>query len=71
MPMSEGKVIFSPQLANYLLQCGHEIQKIKVKRDSDNDEVVFIFAKTDALFEDISNWKMMRYLDEIELDDSF
>jgi hypothetical protein len=68
---SNGKVIFSPQLANYLLKCGHEIQKIKVKRDRDNGEVVFIFSRSESLFKDIDAWKLQKYLNEVEYDDSF
>jgi hypothetical protein len=63
---SNGKVIFSPQLANYLLRCGHDIQKIKIKRDSEIGEVVFVFPYTEQLFNDIDNWKSLRCFDDFE-----
>jgi hypothetical protein len=52
---ANGKIIFSPQLANYLLSRGHSIIKLKPKKDNVR-ESVFVFAVDDNLFEAISDW---------------
>ena len=51
----DAKVIFSPQLANYLLACGFSIIKLKPKRDKEN-ETVFVFRLEDGLYDSIENW---------------
>lgn len=51
----DAKVIFSPQLANYLLQCGFEIIKLKPKHGNPN-ETVFVFRLVDGLYDSIEEW---------------
>ena len=51
----DAKLIFSPQLANYLLACGFSIIKLKPKRDKEN-ETVFVFRLEDGLYDSIENW---------------
>lgn len=51
----DAKIIFSPQLANYLLACGFSIIKLKPKRDKEN-ETVFVFRLEDGLYDSIENW---------------
>jgi hypothetical protein len=51
----DAKVIFSPQLANFLLSAGFEIIKLKPKHDAPN-ETVFVFKIKDGLFESIEEW---------------
>lgn len=52
----DAKLIFSPQLANYLLSRGHTIIKLKPKHDAEN-ETVFVFQLDDDLFDAIDEWK--------------
>lgn len=51
----DAKIIFSPQLANYLLQCGFEIIKLKPKHGNPN-ETVFVFRLVDGLYDSIEDW---------------
>ena len=51
----DAKIIFSPQLANYLLACGFSIIKLKPKRDKEN-KTVFVFRLEDGLYDSIENW---------------
>ena len=51
----DAKVIFSPQLANYLLQHGYQIIKLKPKHDCEN-ETVFVFKLEDGMFDCIEAW---------------
>ena len=51
----DAKIIFSPQLANYLLACGFSIIKLKPKRDKEN-ETIFVFRLEDGLYDSIENW---------------
>ena len=51
----DAKIMFSPQLANYLLACGFSIIKLKPKRDKEN-ETVFVFRLEDGLYDSIENW---------------
>jgi hypothetical protein len=51
----DAKIIFSPQLANYLLQRGYVIIKLKPKHDNP-DESVFVFRLDDGLLECIAEW---------------
>ena len=51
----DAKIIFSPQLANYLLACGFSIIKLKPKRDKENENV-FVFRLEDGLYDSIENW---------------
>ena len=49
------KLIFSPQLAQWLLNDGFTIVDIKPKRDYPN-ETVFVFAVEDGFIESIQEW---------------
>ena len=51
----DSKIIFSPQLANYLLKHGYEIIKLKPKHDNPN-ETVFVFKLVDGFFEAMEDW---------------
>lgn len=52
----ESKIIFSPQLANYLLKRGYQI--IRLKQDKNNpDKNVFVFSVTDDFFTAIEDWE--------------
>jgi hypothetical protein len=51
----DAKIIFSPQLANYLLQRGFVIIKLKPKHGNP-DESVFVFRLDDGLLECIAEW---------------
>ena len=51
----DAKIIFSPQLANYLLACGFSIIKLKPKRDKEN-ATVYVFRLEDGLYDSIENW---------------
>jgi len=50
------KIIFSPQLANYLLAKGYTIIKLKPKHDNPT-ESVFVFAIDDGFYEAIDEWR--------------
>lgn len=49
------KLIFSPQLANYLLQCGFVVIELKPKHGAEN-ETVFVFRYDPGLEEQITVW---------------
>jgi hypothetical protein len=51
----DAKVIFSPQLANFLLSSGYTIIKLKPKHDCPN-ESVFVFRIEDGIFDCIEAW---------------
>lgn len=51
----DAKVIFSPQLANFLLGKGYTIIKLKPKHSSPN-ETVYVFRLDDGLFDAIEDW---------------
>ena len=51
----DSKIIFSPQLANYLLHHGFEIIKLKPKHGSPS-ETVFVFRLDDGLYDAIEDW---------------
>jgi predicted CoA-binding protein len=51
----DAKVIFSPQLANYLLSKGFTIIKLKPKHDNPS-ETVFVFKLDDGLYDMIEEW---------------
>lgn len=55
MEIKEAKVIFSPQLANYLLKNGYEIIKLKPKHDAEN-ETVFVFSYDEDMDIVIEEW---------------
>ena len=55
MKIKDAKIIFSPQLANYLLMNGFEIIKLKPKHDNPN-ETVFVFRLVDGLTDCIEDW---------------
>ena len=55
----EGKIVFSPQVAHYLLRRGFPI--INIKPDKNNrDKTIFIFKKDEALFDAIEDYRMGR-----------
>ena len=60
----DAKIIFSPQLANFLLQRGYTIIKLKPKK-TNTDESVFVFKLEDGLLESIEDW-MEEPKDEID-----
>ena len=60
----DAKIIFSPQLANFLLQRGYTIIKLKPKK-TNPDESVFVFKLEDGLLESIEDW-MEESKDEID-----
>lgn len=49
------KLVFSPQLANYLLNCGYQIIRIKKNRDN-FDASVFVFKGEAGLSDIIDEW---------------
>jgi hypothetical protein len=51
----DAKIIFSPQLANYLLSRGYTIIKLKPKHDNPN-ESVFVFRLEDGLLDALEDW---------------
>ena len=51
----KGKVIFSPQLAQYLLNCGFTIIELKPKHGAPN-ETVFVFKWEKELEAQIATW---------------
>jgi predicted CoA-binding protein len=51
----DAKVIFSPQLANYLLMNGYTIIKLKPKHNKP-DETVFVFRLDEGLYDAIEAW---------------
>jgi hypothetical protein len=51
----KGKVIFSPQLAQYLLHCGFTIIELKPKYGAPN-ETVFVFKWEKELEAQIATW---------------
>jgi hypothetical protein len=51
----DAKVIFSPQLANFLLLKGYQIIKLKPKHDCPS-ETVFVFKLEEGLYEKIEEW---------------
>lgn len=55
MQQMKTKLIFSPQLAQWLLNHEFTIVDIKPKRDYPN-ETVFVFAVEDGFIESIQEW---------------
>lgn len=53
--MGKDKVIFSPQLAQYLLHCGYTIIDLKRKKGTEN-ETVFVFKWEKGLEDQIATW---------------
>jgi hypothetical protein len=51
----DAKIIFSPQLANFLLLKGYTIIKLKPKHNTEN-ETVYVFRLDDGLLESIEDW---------------
>lgn len=51
----DAKVIFSPQLANYLLMNGYTIIKLKPKHDNPT-ETVFVFRLDEGIYDAIESW---------------
>lgn len=49
------KLIFSPQLAQYLLKAGFTIIELKPKKNTIN-ETVFVFRVDEGFFEAIDAW---------------
>lgn len=60
----DAKVIFSPQLSNFLLSRGYTIIKLKPKHEHP-DETVFVFRLEPGLLETIEEW-MTDFEDEDE-----
>lgn len=59
----DAKIIFSPQLANFLLSRGYTIIKLKPKHNTEN-ESVFVFRLEEGLLESIEDW--MNQIDDEE-----
>ena len=55
MSTPNSKLIFSPQLAQYLLHCGYTIIELKPKRGAPN-ETVFVFRRDKGLEAQIALW---------------
>lgn len=51
----DAKIIFSPQLANFLLARGYSIIKLKPKHENPN-ETVYVFKLEDGLLPSIEDW---------------
>ena len=51
----DAKIIFSPQLANFLLLKGYTIIKLKPKHGSPT-ETVYVFKLEDGLLSSIEDW---------------
>lgn len=51
----DAKIIFSPQLANFLLSRGYTIIKLKPKHGYP-DETVYVFRLEDGLLDSIEDW---------------
>ena len=49
------KLIFSPQLAKYLIQCGYRVIDLKNNHNNPGD-IVFVFAYDEGLEEEITIW---------------
>lgn len=62
MAKKDAKIIFSPQLANFLLARGYTIIKLKPKHGNEN-ETVYVFKLEDGLLDSIEDW-MNRENDE-------
>ena len=50
------KLIFSPQLAVFLLHCGYSIVDLKPKRENP-DETIYVFVIDEGFYETIDEWK--------------
>lgn len=51
----DAKIIHSPQLANYLLQRGYTIIKLKPKHGNEH-ESVFVFRLDEGLLDIVAEW---------------
>lgn len=49
------KLIFSPQLAQWLLHSGYTIVELKPKRDCEN-ETVFFFKEEEGFYDAMTRW---------------
>lgn len=49
------KIIFSPQLANYLLKHNYNIIKLKPKHNTEN-ETVYVFEVRDGFYDVMEEW---------------
>lgn len=63
LQMNKTKLIFSPQLAQWLLQNGFIIVDLKPKRDAEK-ETVFVFEVKSGFNTCVQAWLGERYLDE-------
>lgn len=61
--MMDTKVIFSPQLAQWLLQNGYKIVDLKPKRGFEK-ETVFVFEKGPGFNACIEAWLVAKYDEE-------
>ena len=55
----ETKLIFSPQLAKFLLLKGHIIVDLKVKKE-DGISTIFVFKDSQKLISDVDLWKLKK-----------
>lgn len=55
MNKQRDRVIYSPQLAQYLLHCGYHIVDLKRKKGTTN-ETVFVFKYDKGLEDQIATW---------------
>lgn len=63
LQMNKTKLIFSPQLAQWLLQNGFIIVDLKPKRGAEK-ETVFVFEVKSSFNTCVQAWLGERYLDE-------
>ena len=63
LQMNKTKLIFSPQLAQWLLQNGFTIVDLKPKRGAEK-ETVFVFEVKSGFNTCVQAWLGERYLDE-------
>jgi len=54
MAEEDFKLVFSPQLAKYLINMGHVVVDLKKKKEDNG--TIFVFRKSDSLFRDIKDW---------------
>lgn len=60
----DAKIIFSPQLANYLLSKGFVIIKLKPKHNCEN-ESVFVFRLDEGLLAAVEEWMQQTSVSEM------
>jgi hypothetical protein len=55
----DAKIIFSPQLANFLLKKGFQIIKLK-PRHGKEEESVYVFETKEGFFEAVEEWNTQK-----------